>query len=90
MDKLIIEGYKVMEVPKKEFTSKNVVEIITRAETNPLYKDWSKIRRAWEYIQTLSRRSQKRLKMKINKVVNAYHTEDETGNSPYDYDQMFL
>lgn len=74
------------------FDSSNVVEIIAHHETCPLFvpEMARKAEEAREYIQTLSKRSQKRLNCKINKILNEYYQIGENGESCYSMDQMFL
>jgi hypothetical protein len=84
----------IREDLKKEydFDSSNVVAAITNHETCPLFVPEMAVKRdkAYEYIQTLSKRSQKRLYCKINSILNEYYRCDENGVSCYSMDQMFL
>lgn len=72
--------------------SQTVVDLIANHETCPLFvpEMAQKAEAAREYIQTLARRSQKRLNCKINQITNAYYQIGENGESCYSMDQMFL
>ena len=74
-------------------TQEAIDAIITEATLPPQidYRaPWTaKAEAGWDYLKTLSLRTQKRVALKINKAINDYFTEDENGGSPAYYDSLF-